>query len=65
MGHPQDTVRVLRVVEFVGPRDQVEAQVTRSIHGTREYRDVKISAATIGAYPEILAMAKPERAQQE
>jgi hypothetical protein len=50
-----DTVRVLRIIEYVGPRDWVEATVAKSIHGTREIdKDKRISAATIGAFPEIL-----------
>lgn len=59
-----DIIRVLRIVEYVGPRDLVEAQVARSIHGTREFgtrefRSVRISAATIGTFPEILKQEPP------
>lgn len=50
----QDIVRVLRVIEYVGPRESVEHQVNNSIHGERKYRDVTIRATTIGTYPEIL-----------
>ena len=49
-----DDVRVLRVIEYSGPRDQVEAQVAKSIHGMRMFRDVTIRAATLGQYPEVL-----------
>lgn len=56
-----DTVRVLRIVEYVGPRDAVEEQIRLSLHGEREgvmskatgHRCV-IRAGTIGEFPEIL-----------
>lgn len=52
----EDRVRVLRVIEYVGPRSWVENIVTRSIHGTKECgRDRFIHAATLGTYPEILS----------
>lgn len=61
-----DIVRVLRVYEFVGPRDKVELQVARSIHGEKDWGNgVTIRAATIGTYPEILEAAKPESAAPE
>lgn len=55
----QDIVRVLRVVEYSGPRDWVEKTIANSIHGTRDctsYMGQKatIKAATIGTFPEIL-----------
>lgn len=53
-----DIVRVLRIVEYVGPRDLIEKQIEQSIHGTRKFGprglEVTIRAATIGGYPEIL-----------
>ena len=50
-----DTIRVLRVIEYIGPRDEVEEQVARSIHGTRRCdKGMIIKAATVGSYPEIL-----------
>ena len=53
-----DIIRVLRVVEYIGPRQHVEAQVARSIHGERRIPkpegDVVIRAATLGLYPEVL-----------
>lgn len=50
-----DTVRILRVIEYIGPRDKVEDQVVRSLHGEKRLPSgVTIKAATIGAYPEIL-----------
>ena len=59
----KDIVRVLRLVEYVGPRDLVEEQVKRSIHGTRIGRlarsghpdeVVRITATTIGEFPQNL-----------
>lgn len=57
-----DTIRVLRIIEYVGPRDLVEQQVGRSLHGNRygaksEHGMVVIRAATIGTYPEVLEQA--------
>jgi hypothetical protein len=57
----EDMIRVLRVIEYVGPRSAVEKQVAGSLHGTKQIfsTGVKISAATIGAYPEIIDNAPP------
>lgn len=50
-----DIIRVLRVIEYVGPRDNVEDQVARSLHGEKRLPNgVMIKAATLGAYPEVL-----------
>ena len=52
----KEIVRVLRVIEYVGPRKWVEATVERAIHGTHRMPNGSfIRAATIGTYPEILA----------
>jgi hypothetical protein len=54
-----DTVRVLRIIEYVGPRERVEEVVARSIHGERDAGNgLTIRAATVGAYPEILVPAQ-------
>ena len=50
----EDTIRILRIIEYVGPRSQVEAVVAASIHGTRSVREMAISAVTLGAFPEIM-----------
>jgi hypothetical protein len=51
----EDIVRVLRVIEYVGPRDKIEKQLANSLHGPRDCGNgVTIRAATIGSYPEIL-----------
>lgn len=51
----EDIVRVLRVIEYVGPRERVEQVVAKSIHGEKDAgRGLMIRASTVGAYPEIL-----------
>ena len=54
-----DLVRVLRVLEYVGPRDVIEKQLaTRSLHnGTHHFRhgQLVVKVATVGDYPEILS----------
>ena len=54
-----DVIRVLRVIEYVGPRDEVEEQVRHSIQGERRIRNIRIRAGTIGDYPEILDNVTP------
>ena len=50
-----DIIRVLRIIEYQGPRDWVEKTLSTSIYGTKYVSpDCKISAATIGSFPEIL-----------
>lgn len=53
-----DKVRVLRIIEYVGPREAIEQQLQRSLHGQRSFPhrlgEVTIRAATIGEFPEIL-----------
>lgn len=51
----EDKVRVIRIIEYVGPRHWVEATLLDSIQGTKVLgEDRFISAATIGSFPEIL-----------
>ena len=53
----EDTIRVLRVIEYVGPRSRVESAVAQSIHGEKDAGSgLIIRAATVGIYPEILEM---------
>jgi hypothetical protein len=50
-----DIIRVLRVIEYVGPRADVELQVSRSLHGERKgCGECVIKAATVSTFPEIL-----------
>lgn len=65
-----DVVRVLRVVEYVGPRNLVEAQVENSIHKVKKVSlrglgAITIRAATIGTYPEILEEKKEDKECEE
>ncbi len=54
-----DTVRVLRIVEYVGPRDWVEKTIARSFHGRKDFgAGAYIHAVTLTAYPEILTEKK-------
>lgn len=48
----EDLVRVLRLVEYVGPRSAVEAQVARSIQGEKRFPQTNVigSANIGGAY---------------
>ena len=58
----EDIVRLLRIVEYTGPRSWVERQLEKSIHGTKAVACVNgevtavatIKAATIGETLEIL-----------
>ena len=53
-----DTIRVLRVIEYTGPRDKVEDQVARSLHGEKSWgTGVTIRATTLGTFPEIMNQA--------
>lgn len=54
-----DIIHVLRLIEYVGPRDLVEDQLTKSIYGTRTVdkpggRSITIRAVTLGEVSEIL-----------
>lgn len=50
----QDIIRVLRIIEYVGPRNKVEDTVKRSIHGEKVIEELTIKAATLGTVSEIL-----------
>lgn len=59
-----EIVRVLRLIEYVGPRDLVEEIVGNSLHGTREIPKrgkgvvgVRLTGVTIGEFPEVLGKA--------
>jgi hypothetical protein len=66
----QDTVRVLRIIEYTGPRDWVERQIELSITGTKKIESSKdqvciIRVATIGTYPEILGPAPVKKRKRK
>jgi hypothetical protein len=51
----EDIIRVIRILEYVGPRDKIEKQIAYSVHGTKDWGNgVRIRAATLGEFPEIL-----------
>lgn len=56
----QDRIRVLRLIEYEGPRDLVEEQVNKSVHGTRLglHGKIRITVITLGTYPEIIEEAR-------
>lgn len=59
-----DIIRVLKIIEYVGPRSVVESQLSRSLgDGTKVFgpnNSMTIRIATVGSYPEILAATKEE-----
>jgi hypothetical protein len=69
----EDIVRVIRLIEYQGPRSKVERQVAQSIHGYRWglkdagtfaepsiHNAVKITAVTLGTYPDVIEPARQE-----
>lgn len=58
-----DIVRVLRVLEIVGPRRLVEQQLKRSIHGVSTFYngEVEVRASTVGITADVLEMGKVEQ----
>lgn len=61
-----DIVRVLRVIEYVGSRQNIELQMRLSLHGERQgVGDVIIKAATIGNYPEVLEQDQQQSGDKE
>lgn len=49
-----DNIRVLRLYEFIGPRDLIERQVNMSIHGQKTVGKISIRATTLGEFAESL-----------
>lgn len=50
-----DLIRVLRVIEYVGPRILVEEQIKKSLHGEKRVGpngEIRIRAVTIGEFPD-------------
>lgn len=55
-----DRVRVLRVIEYVGPRERVESTLSMGqapANGTLVLGELQIRSALIGTYPELLSEA--------
>jgi hypothetical protein len=60
-----DLVRVLRVIEYVGPRKAVEGTLNQSrVRGTACYGDLMIRSAIVGDFPEILGLAPNNKTVQ-
>lgn len=54
-----EMVRVLRIVEYIGPRDWVESTVNKSIQGVKLLGEGKqIRATTLGNFPDIISPEK-------
>lgn len=50
-----DIIRVLRLIEYEGPRDWVEDTLSRAVKGTLIVRnDCIIRAATLGDFPSLV-----------
>lgn len=60
----EDIVRVLRLVEYEGPRSLVEKQIENSItgtkwgHGNSAIGRVRITAVTLDQFPQVLEEAR-------
>lgn len=55
-----EEVRVLRIIEYRGPRHWVETTVRRSIHGTKVLENgAFITVTTLGEYPELVHPSDP------
>lgn len=56
----EDRVRVLRLVEYEGPRSWVELTVARAIHGTHVFRPDggRVTGVTLDVFPEVLERAR-------
>lgn len=55
-----DTIRVLRILEYVGPRDKVEATLqNNAVQTSKTFGSVTIRSATLDNYPEILFSKEP------
>jgi len=51
-----DIIRVLRVIEYTGPKEILEKHLTKVVKGTKICHDgIVIKAATLGDFPEVLA----------
>ena len=52
-----DIVRVIRILEYVGPREQVEYSLAKTavpLNGEHRFGDSVIRSAMLGSFPEIL-----------
>jgi len=57
----EDSIRILRIIEYVGPRNWVETTINKSINGTHILaKDKRISVTTIGTFPEVMKKRNSE-----
>lgn len=56
----EDKVRVLRIIEYVGPRSDIEKVLEHGIQGTKTFGRVVVRSVVIGSYPEILERIEVE-----
>ena len=51
-----DRIRILRVIEYSGPRDYIEELITNSITGDKyiPHEDALIRVTTVGEFPTIV-----------
>jgi hypothetical protein len=56
-----EMVRVLRVIEMVGPRDRIEATIAKSeVKGTKTVGDLTFREAIVGEFPEVMEQANSD-----
>jgi hypothetical protein len=56
-----NNVRVLRVIEMVGPRERIEATLAKSeVKGTKVVGDLTFREAIVGDFPEVVESASEE-----
>ena len=58
----EDTIRVLRLYSFEGPRSMIEKQLERSLADRTNHPGIEgltIKVATLGSFPEIMEQAQP------
>jgi hypothetical protein len=59
-----EIIRIIRVIEYVGPRKRVEETVAKSIHGLKDAgTGLLIYGATLGLYGEVIGLAQWEQSQ--
>lgn len=60
----QDIVRVLRLIQYEGPREVIEKTVGTSVQGTKrimtQHGEMRITGVTLDQFPEILRRAEKD-----
>jgi hypothetical protein len=50
-----EIIRVMRVITYTGPRDEVEHAVRQAVHGSKKiHRRSRIDAVTVGVFPDVM-----------